>query len=136
MGKTSTYLILTCALILIFHFFGLIQNTASSYLLGTMGITNPANLHSSALWGYFVGIGALTAVGLVVGLSVLGRGTDLLFFTTTIGIAAILVTIAWDLLAVYNSLAMINKPVASIVTILILIPFGLTIYEWARGTAT
>lgn len=135
MAKLNIYLITLIVLIALFHLGGLIQNTGTSYIFQHMGLTEPQNFNSSIFFTQLSAITAITVVAVVAGL-ILAKNADIALLPTILAIGTVMFTITWDLIAIYNAVALSNRSFALIMMFPLLVVYVLTIVEWIRGMNT
>lgn len=136
MAKLYTYIFITVGMILLFNLAGLV--TTSGYVLGQLGINinDIENISATPFW-VAVALGLTTLAG-VSGIRIGTFGTP----TTSIFASAIfaipLLVLVADMLSIIQQSTVTGVTWVSYIIFLIMTPlmlgYGLSLFEWARGT--
>ncbi len=128
MGKIIKYVLLLSVVLLLFHFGGLIEDTPISILINLL--LNPQSLATSNLFVLItVALAVVSTVGIIIG-SLATTRTELV---VKVGVVEFLIVIGWDLIAIFNKLALMNVAVATLIVSPLLIVYLLTAVEWWFG---
>jgi len=145
MSKVAKYIMMLSVVILLFHFAGLIPaDTPSSYLLGTLGLTNPENLESTGF------VDSLTSTMSFSGVALLAAITALAIFIATrtspiylanYVITGFLLLIGWDIIKIYEVLknsfglaAAAGNALSMLIISPLLLVYILAVYDWWRSS--
>ena len=128
MGKMIKYVLLLSVVLLLFHFGGLIEDTPISILINLL--LNPQSLATSNL--YVLIAAALAVVG-TVGIIIGSLATTRTELVVKAGVVEFLIVIGWDLIAIFNKLALMNVAFATLIISPLLIVYLLTAVEWWMG---
>jgi len=132
MGKLTTYIAILSTVIIGFHFAGLIGDTPISWLMDLL--LNPEEVSSHAWYTTAFGVFALFS-----GVAIIVIGTlvpDRLEKAATIGLASLIGILIFDLVSIFNVLALSSLPLAIFVMSPLIVIFVLTVVEWWRGLTT
>jgi len=122
------YVLLLSVVLLLFHFGGLIEDTPISVLINLL--LNPDSLRTSNLYAIIAGALAVVAtVGIIIG-SLATTRTELV---VKVAVVEFLIVIGWDLIAIFNKLALMNITLATLIVSPLLIVYLLTAIEWWMG---
>ena len=128
MGKLTTYIILLSVTIATFHFFGLIEDTPISILLNL--VLDPQSIINTSFYTkVLTAIGLIASVGIVIGLYV-AQKTELIIKAT---LAPFLLAMGWDLIVVFNQIALLHIALATLLISPLVIVWFLTVIEWIGG---
>ena len=128
MGRMIKYVLLLSVVLLLFHFGGLIEDTPISVLINLL--LNPQSLVTSNLYVIIAtALAVVAAAGIIIG-SLATTRTELVI---KVGVVEFLIVIGWDLIAIFNKLALMNVVVATLIVSPLLIVYLLTAVEWWLG---
>ena len=128
MGKMVKYVLLLSVVLLLFHFGGLIEDTPISVLINLL--LNPQSLATSNLYVLIAAaLAVVSTVGIIIG-SLASTRTELVI---KVGVVQFLIVIGWDLIAIFNKLALMNITFATLIISPLLIVYLLTAVEWWFG---
>lgn len=132
MGKLVGYILMLATIDLLFLLTGQLGlSSATSVILSA--IISPSLITSSGWWITLIsgtgGIGLLAAVG-GIATGIVIKSENITFFSLMAGGLALLVG---DFVLVFNHLASINLPLATIIMSPIILVLALTIVEWLRA---
>jgi hypothetical protein len=135
MGKLNTYMIILPVVLLLFHFGGLIQGTGLGYLLGVVGITEPERLADSNWYAaLYAIITTVTAAGIMIGIATKQDALSTAVALSAVTFIPIFFLIGWDLIVLYNTVALSNQYVAAIIFVPLIFVYFMSAYNWWRGT--
>ena len=118
MGKIIKYVLLLSVVLLLFHFGGLIEDTPISILINLL--LNPQSLATSNLFVLItVALAVVSTVGIIIG-SLATTRTELVI---KVAVVEFLIVIGWDLLAIFNKLALMNVALATLIVSPLLIVY-------------
>lgn len=130
MSKVAVYLGILGTIILGLNIYGILTDTGTSILLNLL--KDPSQIFSL---DFFLNINNALALGLSTGIVaglILSQKFDLALI---VGFTSTLLLIGWDILAIYNIVAVYSSEIALLVISPIVMLYGLTVFEWWRGIA-
>ena len=128
MGKMTKYVLFLSVVLLLFHFGGLVEDTPLSILIGLL--LNPKSIVTSNLYTLVIAaIVAVATVGIIIG-SLATTRTELV---VKAGVVEFLVIIGWDLISIFNVLALMNVALATLIISPLIIIYFMTAIEWWMG---
>jgi len=127
-NRLITYLTVLGVVLIGFHIAGLIQDTPSQVILNF--IKNPDTFQNSSIYLQIVSI--LTALG-VAGVAVGLAFGDRVQWALTTGLAAILLTVGWDIIAIFNLIADFNPTLALMLISPFVFIYMMVVMEWWRS---
>ena len=126
MAKLANYIFVMTGLVLLFYFFGFLENTFTSNIMNI--IFNPTNVQFNTI----IVVTITAMVGVATALAVFLR-TDTAIFAPMV---AVLLNFAWDFLSVVGKVAATSPEIAMLVFAPIIVVYVLTVLEWWRGVTT
>jgi len=131
MDKITTYIAVLGVVILMFYFGGVIVDTPSSVLLGVL--LHPANIESSPFWILALGaLSILTSGGIALGFYIAGKPD----MAVRVLLIPALLSIGWDIVAIFNSLEALSVLIATILIAPLLVIYLLSLVEWLTGLSS
>ena len=128
MGKMIKYVLLLSLVLLLFHFGGLIEDTPVSVLIKLL--LNPKSIVKE---NFYVVIAAALAFVATAGIIIGSLATTRTELVVKVGVVEFLIVIGWDLLVIFNKLALMNIALATLIISPLLIVYLLTAVEWWMG---
>ena len=129
MGKITTYLAIMSFVVLGFHYAGIVQNTPVGWFL--TAIKNLAGFSNNSFYTTLTAVlatfgGATIIIGAFAG-SKIEQGATIAFTT-------LLLTLAWELIAIWNVLQdSMGEMFSTLLISPIVVIYVLTVLEWWRG---
>ena len=131
MGKVINYLGFIVVLIILFNMAGIIVESPTGYLLGF--ISDPSSWSTST---FFLKIAAVLAAAGVAGVTVSFFYKGDISLIVKVPMAIFLISIGWDIVGIYDLLAVVNSSLALLLIAPLVIAYGISVIEWWSGSST
>ena len=129
MGKLISFIIMLVVIDLLFLITGQLTLDSPSSLIINV-IQDPSTIVQTNFWTILITSIGLLAVTTAVIAGIVTRSSDVVIFIT---MGTALALMIGDFAVIYNHLASINRPFATIIMSPILLIFTFIIIEWVRG---
>lgn len=131
MAKMTNFLMIMTGIVILFYFFGYIENTFSSEILNI--VFNPESIEVSRLILTITGF-VTAAIGISIAAIKLGQiQTDFIVFAPMV---AVFLSFLWDFISIITVISSFNPYIAVILFSPLIVVYLITILEWWRGVTT
>ena len=134
MAKLNIFMLSLIGWIILFNLAGLVSG-GTGYILGNLGITNPANFGNTTFYATLAAMFTITLAGVAIG-SVVFKDASLVLLTTTVVIGGTMGLMGPDIIILFNNLVLTNASMALLITGPLIVVWIFTVVEWVRGMST